>query len=112
MIESGVTFTHEIAQQRMPQGCAQSVNVSREQFHISGTTLRDQPRSVRIAFIVSSMPDSLEDRILERVRHLRPGTTMCPGRLSKNLGFKLADLRATYLALAAAGRQHDGHRKR
>ena len=50
------------------------------------------------------MPDILEDRILERVRSLRPGTTMCPGRLSKDLGFKLADLRATYLALAEAGR--------
>ena len=50
------------------------------------------------------MPDALEDRILERVHRLRPGTTMCPGRLSKDLGFKLADVRATYLALAAAGR--------
>ena len=58
------------------------------------------------------MPDTLEDRILERVHQLRPGTTMCPGRLSTDLGFKLADLRATYLALAAAGRQHGGHRKR
>ena len=50
------------------------------------------------------MLDTLEDRILERVHRLRPGTTMCPGRLSKDLGFKLADLRATYLALAEAGR--------
>ncbi len=50
------------------------------------------------------MSGTIKDRILERVRGLRPGTTMCPGRLSKDLGFKLADLRATYLALAAEGR--------
>ena len=50
------------------------------------------------------MTNAIEDRILERVRRLRAGTTMCPGRLSKDLGYKLADLRATYLALAAAGR--------
>ena len=50
------------------------------------------------------MPDAIEDRILERVRGLRAGTTMCPGRLSRDLGFKLADLRATYIALAHAGR--------
>ena len=56
------------------------------------------------------MPDTIADRILECVGRLRPGTTMCPGRLSKDLGFKLAALRATYLALAADGglsiRQH------
>ena len=50
------------------------------------------------------MPDAIEDRILERVRRLRAGTTMCPGRLSKDLGFRLADLRDTYLALASVGR--------
>ena len=50
------------------------------------------------------MPDTIEDRILDRVRGLRAGTTVCPGRLSKDLGFKLADLHATYIALANAGR--------
>ena len=50
------------------------------------------------------MSDSIEDRILERVRGLRAGTTMCPGRLSKDLGYKLADLRSKYVALAHAGR--------
>lgn len=50
------------------------------------------------------MPNVIEDRILERVRGLRAGTTMCPGRLSKDLGHKLADLRSTYIALANAGR--------
>ncbi len=50
------------------------------------------------------MPDAIEDRILERVRGLRAGTTMCPGRLSRDLGFKLADLRSIYVALANAGR--------
>ena len=50
------------------------------------------------------MPNAIEDRILERVRGLRAGTTMCPGRLSRDLGYRLADLRATYVALADAGR--------
>ena len=50
------------------------------------------------------MPDAIEDRILERVRGLRAGTTMCPGRLSRDLGYPLADLRDTYVALALAGR--------
>ena len=50
------------------------------------------------------MPNAIEDRILERVRGLRAGTTMCPGRLSRDLGFKLAELRSTYVALANAGR--------
>ena len=50
------------------------------------------------------MPNTIEDRILERVRGLRACTTMCPGRLSKDLGFKLAELRSTYVTLAKAGR--------
>ena len=50
------------------------------------------------------MPDAIEDQIVKRVRTLRAGTTMCPGRLSRDLGFKLADLRETYVALAYAGR--------
>ncbi len=50
------------------------------------------------------MPDSIADRILERLHGLREGTTMCPGRLSRDLGFKMADLRATYVDLANAGR--------
>ena len=50
------------------------------------------------------MPDAIQDQILKRVCALRAGTTMCPGRLSKDLGCKLADLRETYLTLARAGR--------
>jgi len=50
------------------------------------------------------MPNDIEHRILARIHALRAGTTMCPGRLSKGLGSKLADLRATYIALAHAGR--------
>ena len=49
------------------------------------------------------MPNAIEDRILERIRGLRAGTTMCPGRLSRDLGGKLSDLRATYVSLANAG---------
>ena len=50
------------------------------------------------------MPNTIEDRILERMRGLRTGTTMCPGRLSRDLGGKLSDLRAIYVALAKSGR--------
>ncbi len=47
---------------------------------------------------------SLEDRILERLRGLRAGTTMCPGRLSVDLGSRLAQLRPTFMKMARAGR--------
>ena len=49
------------------------------------------------------MPNSTAERILECVRGLREGTTICPGRLARDLGFRLADLRATYVELANAG---------
>ena len=48
--------------------------------------------------------DALEARILDQLRTLRPGTTMCPGRLSVNLGSRLALLRSTFLDMARAGR--------
>ncbi len=46
----------------------------------------------------------MEARILERLRKLRAGTTMCPGRLSVDLGSRLTELRATYLTMAREGR--------
>ena len=48
--------------------------------------------------------DALETRILEQLRTLRAGTTMCPGRLSVNLGSRLALLRPTFQAMARQGR--------
>ena len=47
--------------------------------------------------------DALEARILEQVRGLRAGTTMCPGRLSVNLGTRLPQLRDTLRRMARAG---------
>lgn len=46
----------------------------------------------------------LETRILDQLRTLRAGTTMCPGRLSVNLGSRLAQVRPTIEAMARAGR--------
>ncbi len=46
----------------------------------------------------------LETRILDQLRTLRTGTTMCPGRLSVNLGSRLAQVRPTLEAMARAGR--------
>ena len=48
--------------------------------------------------------DALETRILEQLQTLRAGTTMCPGRLSVNLGSRLAQLRPTFVAMARQGR--------
>ena len=48
--------------------------------------------------------DALETRILDQLRTLRAGTTMCPGRLSVNLGSRLAQLRPTFQAMARQGR--------
>ena len=89
----------------LPQRRTRSVDVPRKWFHISGTDVARLTAFAEDGFVsFPEMPDTLEDRILKRVHRLRPSTTMCPGRLSKDLGFKLADLRATYLVLAAAGR--------
>ena len=46
---------------------------------------------------------ALENRILEELRKLRAGTTMCPGKLSVNLGARLAQLRSTFETMARAG---------
>jgi len=47
---------------------------------------------------------SLRERLLERLKALRPGTTMCPGRLSRDCGTTLKTARADILALAKAKR--------
>ena len=47
---------------------------------------------------------SLETRIVERLSNLRAGTTLCPGKLSVELGSRLALLRPTFLTMAAEGR--------
>lgn len=48
--------------------------------------------------------NALETRILDQLRTLRAGTTMCPGKLSVNLGFRLPQLRATLQTMAREGR--------
>lgn len=52
IIENSVAFAHDTVQQIIPQGCAHSIDVPREQFHISVTTLRGRPCSVRAASFV------------------------------------------------------------
>ncbi len=42
--------------------------------------------------------------MLTRLAELRPGTTMCPGQLSRDCGTPLAQARADILALAEAGK--------
>ncbi len=47
---------------------------------------------------------SLRERLLARLKSLRPGTTMCPGQLSRDCGTTLRAARADILALADAGK--------
>jgi len=47
---------------------------------------------------------TLRRQILDRLAELRPGTTMCPGRLSRDCGTTLAEARADILALAETGK--------
>jgi hypothetical protein len=42
--------------------------------------------------------------MLQRLETLRRGTTMCPGRLSRDCGSTLAQARADLLGLAHAGK--------
>ncbi len=42
--------------------------------------------------------------MLDRLSALKPGTTMCPGQLSRDCGTTLAQARADILALAEAGK--------
>ena len=48
--------------------------------------------------------EAVETRILEELSRLRAGTTMCPGKLSVNLGSRLAEMRPVYESMARAGR--------
>jgi hypothetical protein len=47
--------------------------------------------------------NALRRRILDHLAELRPGSTMCPGQLSRDCGTTLAKARADILALAEAG---------
>ena len=47
---------------------------------------------------------SLRRQMLARLSELKPGTTMCPGQLSRDCGTTLAKARADILALAEAGK--------
>jgi hypothetical protein len=42
--------------------------------------------------------------MLDRLSALKPGTTMCPGQLSRDCGTTLAEARADILALADEGK--------
>lgn len=44
------------------------------------------------------------EQILAALARLRPGTTLCPGRLARDLGTTLAQLRPELGRLALAGR--------
>lgn len=46
---------------------------------------------------------SVRAKILAELATLRPGTTQCPGKLSRNLGSTLRDLRPTLEAMEAWG---------
>ncbi len=50
------------------------------------------------------MPDAMHNAIVERVCTLRAGTTMCPGRLARDLGSTLAAVRPILRALAVEGK--------
>jgi hypothetical protein len=47
---------------------------------------------------------SLRERLLARLKSLRPGTTVCPGKLARDCGTTLRAARADLLALAQAGK--------
>jgi hypothetical protein len=44
--------------------------------------------------------NGLRERMLERLGRLRPGTTMCPGRLARDCGTTLVAARGEIMALA------------
>ena len=48
--------------------------------------------------------NALRRQILNRLADLKPDTTMCPGKLSRDCGTTLAQARADILALAEAGK--------
>jgi hypothetical protein len=43
-------------------------------------------------------------RMLQRLGEIKPGATMCPGRLARDCGTTLAALRPKLLALARSGK--------
>jgi hypothetical protein len=46
----------------------------------------------------------MQRRLLQRLEEVRPGATMCPGRLSRDCGSSLAETRPDLWALAHAGK--------
>jgi DNA-binding FadR family transcriptional regulator len=50
------------------------------------------------------MACGMEERILEELARLKPGSTLCPGELARRLGTTLAMLRPAYADLAARGK--------
>ncbi len=59
--------------------------------------------TVALHFVLAWRVSSLRERLLERLKTLRPGTTMCPGRLSRDCGTTLRSARGEILALAKQG---------
>ena len=47
---------------------------------------------------------TLRERLLARLEKVRPGTTMCPGKLSRECGTTLRAARGEILALAKTGK--------
>jgi hypothetical protein len=47
---------------------------------------------------------ALRERLLERLKRLRPGTTMCPGQLARACGTTLRAARADIMELAREGK--------
>jgi hypothetical protein len=48
--------------------------------------------------------NAIRERLLARLKAVRPGTTMCPGQLSRDCGTTLREARADILALAEDGK--------
>ncbi len=46
----------------------------------------------------------MQRRLLQRLKTVRKGATMCPGKLSRDCGFTLAETRPDILALARGGK--------
>ncbi len=46
---------------------------------------------------------ALRGKLLDRLKRLRAGTTMCPGRLARDCGTTLREARGEMMALAKAG---------
>jgi DNA-binding GntR family transcriptional regulator len=50
--------------------------------------------------LIAKRSYAVRSKILARLKRLRPGTTMCPGRLARDCGTVLASIRAELKTLA------------